>query len=112
MSSNVIELLRLVDYILITSGINWFYHGDRMYLFIKDWTNFNTSIKSGDTITVETPDGKYSFDFKVFNVWYSDFSVTLLSGGKISIDRIKAINGKSVDFKNNWNFKKSINYIY
>jgi hypothetical protein len=112
MSSNATELLRLADYILRISGINWFYHGDRMHLFLKDWTNIDLKIKKGDIVTVETLDGKYSYEFEVFEVWIYDYTISLASGGKISIERIKAVNGKLVDFKNNWDFKRNLNYIH
>lgn len=112
MSSNATELLRLANYILRISGINWFYHGDKMYLFLKDWTNIDFKIKKGDIVTIETLDGKYSYDFEVFDVWYYDYTISLVSGGKISIDRIKAVNGKPVDFKNSWAFKRNINNIH
>ena len=83
-----------------------------MHLFLKDWTNIDLKIKKGDIVTIETLDGKYSYDFEVFDVWYYDYTISLVSGGKIGIERIKAINGKPVDFKNNWDFKKNINYIH
>lgn len=112
MSTNVTELLRLADYILRISGINWFYGGDKMHLFLKDWTNMDLKINRGDIVTIETPDGKYSYDFEVFEVWYYDYTISLASGGKISIERIKAVNGNPVDFKNNWDFKRNLNYMH
>lgn len=112
MSSNPIELLRLVDYIFKITGESWFYKNDKHQLFFKDWAGIDFSLKRGDIVTVETIDGKYSFDYEVFEVWNYDYTFSLVSGGRISIDRIKKVNGKPVDLKNGWYFKRNLNYVH
>ena len=112
MSSNPIELLRLVDYIFKITGESWFYKNYRDYLFFKDWAGIDFSLKKGDIVTVETIDGKYSFDYEVFKVWYYDYTFSLVSGGRISINRIKKVNGKPVDLKNGWYLKRNLNYVH
>ncbi len=112
MSSNPIELLRLVGYIFDISGVKWFYNGDKMHLFLKDWADIDFSLKKGDIVEVETIDGKYTFKFEVFEVWTYDYTFSLVSGGRIGIERIKSVNGKPVDLKNGWKFKRNLNYVH
>ena len=112
MSSNPIELLRLVGFIFEISGVEWFYKGDKKQLFIKDWADIDFSLKHGDIVEVETIDGKYTFKFEVFRVWAYDYTFSPVSGGRIGVERIKSVNGKPVDLINGWKFKRNLNYVH
>ena len=112
MSTNPINLLTLVGLIFNLSGVKWFYNGDKKYLFFKDWADIDFSLKKGDIVEVETIDGKYTFKFEVFEVWTYDYTFSLASGGRIGIERIKSVNGKPVDLKNGWKFKRNLTYVH
>lgn len=105
------EIIQLFDVILRLEGVYWRYRGN-VFAFISEWLENGCNIKSGDVVTVSTLDGKYFFDYKVFDVWHSTFQFEDYNGAKINMERIVAVNGKPADFKNSWKFKKNIQKVH
>ncbi len=70
------------------------------------------SINSGDIVSVATNDGKYTCDYKVLYTRFFDLSASTYNGTHININRITAINGKPVDFKNGWYLIEDIQQLF
>ena len=112
LTSNIlgpIELLSLVGKIFTEEGHYWLYKGQSAYLFFKIWAGNYNYPNEGDIVTVETLDRKHTCDLEVFDFWHSELSLLTKNGCKISINRVKAINGKPVDFNNGWYLKQKFN---
>lgn len=106
--NNPCYLLEFVESVFFANNVKWFYTGDKRYLFFKDWAGNKYEVKKGDIVYVKTLDGKYICKFTVRDIWVSDMTFFTDKGNKISLDRIVNINGKYVDYKNGWYFKKNI----
>jgi len=110
------ESFFLANFIIVLSDsmkrYEWQKYQSNVLKFFNEWARNEYSVKSGDTITVNTIDGKYSYDFIVTCVNEYTLSVLLENGNSIDLDRIIAVNGKPTDFLHGWHFKKNIDYIY
>lgn len=110
------ESFYLANFIIVLSNsmkcYEWRKYQSNPLKFFNEWARNEYSVKSGDTITVNTIDGKYSYDFIVIGVNEYTLSVLLENGNTIDLDRIIAVNGKPTDFLNSWHFKKNIDYIH
>ena len=105
------DVIRMFEVILRLEGLYWKYNND-INRFIYELLVNDCNVKKDDIITLKTLDGKYSFDYKVFEVWNSTFQVETYNGLMISFERIVAVNGKPTDFKNSWKFKKDIQKLH
>lgn len=95
-------------------GLNIF--PDKYYYvgnFIKDWMENKgvAEIKKGDTISVKTLEGKYTYNYIVIDVFAAENKITIAepNGRRFSdipLERIDSVNGKKVDFINGWTLKK------
>ena len=68
-------------------------------------------IKKGDSVSVKTLEGKYTYEYTVIDVFATDNKVTVAESNgcrflDIYLDRIDSVNGKKVDFINGWQLKK------
>ena len=86
----------------------WRFKYNTIYEFLSRITKNKMVIKAGDIIEVKTQDGKYTFKYIVFDVWYTDFSVLMDNGGRISLSRVISVNGEPYDFNNGWEFKNKL----
>ena len=94
-------------------NIWWPYYFKNYKDFIKEYTTFKYSITPGDICSVKTSDGKHTVDYKVMAVnndehVFTHLDNTFYNFNWISIDRIVAVNGKPVDFKDGWEYNEKI----